>query len=407
MQRWWIILLILCTGFSVTLDSAIQKVASLEITRPGESLDSRPPVPITVNGKDYYVVDVMYAGKIVTMVVVGDDIVFSDYAKEIMRTHYIAHHFYEDRSIQELLEDLKEKAADWEGQLSEKYSTYVNIIEPQLNYSFSKESLCLNAMKDMISESEDVQNQLISVNFTIKTPNDAERVFEEITDVLNAYLDYLDDMEVLMDNCDAFVGEVVSSDLKNRNPNLASSIIQTVSVEGREYLPEMRNNIQESIKAIQEFYASTQDTVEVFYEEFLLRYNQTAQWKKISELNSRFKNATLEYYNISRNYYKIRSKEEYRELENLLLNVSKALNSSEYDKAAELLTKAEKIIQKLKKEIQEYTPPEPTPQENDQSSNLLIPLILTFVLLVLIFLYKRRETTDEETAVLAKYFDYE
>jgi len=29
------------------------------------------------------------------------------------------------------------------------------------------------------------------------------------------------------------------------------------------------------------------------------------------------------------------------------------------------------------------------------------------VLLVLIFLYKRRETTDEETAVLAKYFDYE
>jgi hypothetical protein len=324
-----------------------------------------------------------------------------------MRTHYIAHHFYTDKSVQELLNNLKEKATDWEGQLSKKYSTYVNIIEPQLNYSFSKESLCLNAMSSMISESEDIQNQLISVNFTIKTPNDAERVFADITNVLNDYLDYLDDMEVLMDNCDAFVGEVVSSDLKNENPNLASSIIQTVSIEGREYLPEMRNNIQESMKAIQDFYSSTQDTVDIFYEEFLSRYNQTAQWKKIAELNSRFKNATFEYYNISKNYYKIKSKKDYKELENILLNVSKALNSSEYDKAAELLTKAEEIIQKLKQEIQQYTPPEPTPQENTSTPNLLLPLVLALVLLILVFFYKRRGNTDEETAVLARYFDYE
>ncbi len=407
MQRWWIILLILCTGFSVTLDSAIQKVASLKITRPGESLDSKPPTPVTVNGKEYYVVDVMYAGKIVTMVVVGDDILFSDYAKEIMRTHYIAHHFYEDKSVQELLNNLKEKAADWEGQLSKKYSTYVNIIEPQLNYSFSKESLCLNAMSSMISESENIQNQLISLNFTIKTPNDAEQVFTDITKVLNSYLSYLDNMENLMDSCDAFVGEVVSSDLKTRNPNLASSIIQTVTIGGREYLPEMRNNIQESIKTIQEFYSLTEDTVDMFYEEFLSRYNQTSEWKKITELNSRFKNATSEYYNISKNYYKIKSKKDYEELESILFNVSKALNSSEYDRATELLDKAEEIIQKLRREIQQYKPPEPQPQENTQPPNLLLPLVLALVLLVLVFLYKRRENTNEETTVLAKYFDYE
>lgn len=405
MQRLVAVLLILSTGFAVTLDSAIQKVASLSITKPGESLDSKPPIPVTVNEKEYYVVDIMYAGKIVTMVVVGDDILFSDYAKEIMRTHYIAYYFYTDKSVQELLDNLKEKAADWEGQLSKKHSTYMNIIKPQLNYSFSKEFQCLNTMSTMISESENIQNQIISLNFTIKTPNDAERVFTEITNVLNKYLEYLNDMEHLMDDCDAFVGEVISSDMKNENPNLASSIIQTVSINGREYLPDMRNNIRESVMNIQEFYETTQDTVNMFYEEFLSRYNRTSQWKEIEALYSRFKNATNEYYNLSRNYYKIKSKKDFTELENLLLNISETLNSSEYVKARELLNQAEDIIQKLKKEIQHYKPPEPGVRKTQP--NLILPLILVFILLILIFLYKRRGSENEETAVIAKYFDYE
>ena len=408
MRKAVVLLLLVSVAFSMTLEQAIQRVAELKITRPGEHLDSKPPTPVIANGKEYYVVDVFYAGKIVTMVVVGEDILLSEYAKEIMRTHYIAYHFYTDQSIRDLLDNLKERAADWEGQLSQKYSTYYNIIKPQLNTSFTKETACLNSMQQMISWSEGTQERIISINFTIKTLNDAERIFDDLDELLSEYLEYLEGIETLMDNCDAFIGEVISSDLKNTDPNLVSSIVQTVSIEGREYLPEMRNNIQESRKNIQEFYESTGEVADTFYSEFLSRYNQTQEWKDILTIKKRFDNYTQEYYYIAENYYKLKSKKDFERLEEILLNVSKALNSSEYSRASELLDEAEKIIAQLKEEIEEYSPSTgepPEPQEPNQS--FLLIGILVIVLVVLAFVYKRMGESHEENDTLSKYFDYE
>lgn len=397
-----IAILLLLTGITfaqanVTLDKAIQIVYSENFSQPGlEYLDSTPKSEVFTDSTPFWVVEVISAGSIVVMVPVNGKtgrIDTSDYMEDILKTHYLANFLEKSGSIKSFLTETRSFADTTQGSLDAKDSEYRNVLKPQLNRTFAKESAYLSALNAAEQRAAELSATIGSIEgliAEIKRPSDIFELRASFTELFAKERAFLDAMEDAMDASDALKGEMLASGLAAENPSLYQALFNSISIAGREKLPGMRTTLGDNEREIGAFFSDLGSRGKEFLVKLRERASRTVSEQERKGIEASLNAYTANYTYINANSEKVNSTAKIGELYKFLTQSKNALDAGDYAAAKANFTKIDSLVSELAAEIAAYKPPEPAKPPAPGINWLLIAALAIILIALLLYKFKDR-----------------
>ena len=185
-------LFLIFSCFSISIQETIKKVNDLEITKIGENINPPTPLMQIVSGsKKYWVIEIDYGNSISLLVVVDDkgNIVYGNFAKDIMKIYYLNHYFYKNNKLEEFFNKLSDKLVNIKTDLEDRINGY-NSIKKVYNLDLDDEK-CVYYIERTEKNIDEVVNKINDINYDLNSVSDIKKLNSSINSVFNKIEEFL------------------------------------------------------------------------------------------------------------------------------------------------------------------------------------------------------------------------
>ncbi len=402
-------LFLIFSCFSISIDEAMKKVNDLEITKIGENI--KPPSPlkqIIYGNKKYWVIEIDYGNSISVLVVVDDngEIVYGNYAKDIMKIYYLNHYFYKDNKLKEFFNELLDKITEIKTNLENRINYYEAIKKVYgINLDDKKCIYYVNKTNDII---DIITKSINEINYDLNSVSDIKKLNTNINNIFNKIDKFLANFKETIQQCDDYRINLIN---KYKNDTYYQNVLVQLNniLNLDEYISTINTlniSLYENRKIINQMFEKLDFYVDQYYQIFLERIEESKQGKEKQEKLKKLKELQLLFDYIRKHSSFLKSYdikkvqklwEEYNKTYFAVINYNFNNFDEKYKKIKEEL---EKYKEKIMQEIKKYNKTNVNDQhyyENSPGLNqYLIVGILVLILIGLIYLNKRKKKENKD-----------
>ena len=398
-------LFLIFSCFSISIQETIKKVNDLEITKIGENINPPTPLMQIVSGsKKYWVIEIDYGNSISLLVVVDDkgNIVYGNFAKDIMKIYYLNHYFYKNNELKEFFSKLSDKLVNIKTDLEDRINGY-NSIKKVYSLDLDDEK-CVYYIERTEKNIDEVVNKINDINYDLSSVSDIKRLNSSINSVFNKIEEFLTYFKKTIHYCDDYRTDLI--DKYKNNTNYQNAVIQLNNILNLDIylrtINDLNASLNENKKTINQMFEKLDFYVDQYYQMFLERVEESKQGKEKQEKLEKLKEIQ-ELFNYIRAHDSFLKDYEIKKVQKLW----NEYNKTYYDVINYKFDDFDKKYEKIKKELEEYkekiekripSPPPSPPNPNNENSwfnQYIIVGILVLILVGLIYLNKKKKKENK------------
>ncbi len=401
-------LFLIFSCFSISVQEALKKVNDLKITKIGENIN--PPTPleqIKYGNKKYWVIEIDYGNEISLLVVVDNDgnIVYGNYAKDIMKIYYLNRYFYKKNPLKDFFDKINDKLVSIKTDLENRILSY-NRIKKANNLDLDDQK-CINYIKRSYNEIDETIKKINDIDYSLSSVSDIKKLNKSISLVFDNIKKFLNDLKTAKDKCYEY-GTTLIEEYKNDTYyyqlalKLSDDILNLNQYE--DLINRWNTDLEENKKIIKNMFEKLDSYIDQYYQMFLERLEdsklgkeQQEKLEKLKEIQNLFN--YIQKYNSFLKDYEIKKIqkiwEEYNKTYYEVLNYKFDNFDEKYKK---IKNELEEYKKKIENRIKEYESSSNINQEtkNTGSNPYILIGVLVLVLVGLVYLNKRKKKKNED-----------
>jgi hypothetical protein len=366
MKALGLFVILLTIGFSaVTLEQA-GETASQYADR-GESVDIKPPAKTYIGADEYWVMEIIYLGKITAMIPISAEtggIVSDSSIVPALKTHYLANYFATDETIAEHLQD----TLTW---AQRKYDSFNSALSDLSQYETQLGNVTLNTLAPLKSSiaSANSQNNALRQQITTSTqpainavakPEDIDFVKTALNAFFSNQNNYFQALDDVSKKANDFLVEVAgNTELQQQNPQLAAAFRTVVAGYGlAEPITTKKDTLKQNQNTITAFFGGLDGKGDDYFIKLQNRVNNTAanvERKAVADKLLSYSNET-QYIFTQVDSIPPQYSDELQTLSSLLNQTQQYYMEDEYDLARVNFQEIEQLISTLEAQIGKWPP---------------------------------------------------
>ena len=441
----------------VNADQAREKVVAFE--QPGETDDIKPRETVTTSQGQYWVVEILRGGRIITLVPVSADtgsIEFEgEHVKDAIKIHYLANYFTTQKSIVDYLSSTRAYARNKQSAFSDKHSSFTASIEPTIpeNVTLTKKAaylLALTTARDNANKLGEATKTAEGAIATIRSVNDIDSLDGMFDEFFGAYDTFLTSLSSLSTRIVEFNTEInAKSNAGELDAQTATIVSLTIQEQGlTQEIIEKRDDVDANKGSIQtNLFGKLSEQVDEFQINLADRVAGGLQDREIKSIQDRVKNLSANYTTVFNNslalpqyYIDEKNLEQKANTITQKLQIATEECAKGYAECKQIepsLTDIETLLAEMQQAISSYSPLEctngkierggrcvcPAGTEEDpqgrcvtsqeqqstgtQTSTLIIIIIVIIIIIAIVYKFTSGGKKDETPEMESSYFGFD